>query len=272
VPNDDALLRLGAAHSAGRGLAILLDYDGTLVPIADHPRLATLPPDSRDLLASLASLPRVILGIVSGRPLDELRAMVGLAGLLYAGTNGAEREWNGMRLVPGESKASRALCENVTGELTRVLPLAPGAWLERKPAGLTLHYRQAEGNRADRLRQAALAKLAAFAGRIDVAQGPLAIEINLHPRFTKGGIVDWVCRQVAPDHLPFFAGDAANDSDALAAVRKLRGVSVGVGPHAPGTAELSVESPAALVEILHRLWRLLRITANPNAPPPEDLA
>jgi len=63
---NQALDRLLTAYRAGRTLALLADYDGTLVPIVEHPRLAVVAPDTRDVLKNLATVPRVVVGIVSG--------------------------------------------------------------------------------------------------------------------------------------------------------------------------------------------------------------
>jgi trehalose-phosphatase len=57
-----------AEYRAGRPLALLFDYDGTLAPLAPHPSLAALPAATRDALAALAELPRVAVGVVPGPP------------------------------------------------------------------------------------------------------------------------------------------------------------------------------------------------------------
>ena len=71
-------------------LALLLDYDGTLSPIAPHPDLATLPPETRAVLERLARLPDVFIAVVSGRGVNNVRDMVGIQGITYAGNHGLE--------------------------------------------------------------------------------------------------------------------------------------------------------------------------------------
>jgi trehalose 6-phosphate phosphatase len=248
-----ALEPLILAHRAGRGLAILLDYDGTLVPIAQHPRLAVLDPETRALLANLAQAPRVLLGFVSGRPIDEVRHLLGLRDALYAGTNGLEREWMGMRLLPGESRSSRALIEDVALELAAVAAMHCGAWIERKPAGMTFHYRQAAPQQLVHIRQAALTRLAPFRPQIYITEGPHAIEVTRDVGWTKGRVVHWVCTQLASGFLPIFAGDAQNDTEAIAAALELNGAGIGVGPLAPRCAQCVVDDSAALISVLRRL-------------------
>ena len=53
----------GAPH-----LLVLLDYDGTLTPLVDHPSAAHLAPEIRRWLAALERKARTTVAIVSGRP------------------------------------------------------------------------------------------------------------------------------------------------------------------------------------------------------------
>ncbi len=71
-------------------LALLLDYDGTLSPIAPHPDLAVIPPETKKVLARLARMPDVFVAIISGRGVTNVKQMVGIEGITYAGNHGLE--------------------------------------------------------------------------------------------------------------------------------------------------------------------------------------
>ena len=71
-------------------LALLLDYDGTLSPIAPHPDLAIIPPETKSVLERLANMPDVFVAIVSGRSVNNVKEMVGIEGITYAGNHGLE--------------------------------------------------------------------------------------------------------------------------------------------------------------------------------------
>lgn len=71
-------------------LALLLDYDGTLAPIAPHPDLATLPQETKNILLRLSNHSDVHIAIVSGRNVDNVKKMVGIDGITYAGSHGLE--------------------------------------------------------------------------------------------------------------------------------------------------------------------------------------
>src|SRR5579864_6206731 len=91
----DALERTVGQYIRGNRLMLLFDYDGTLADFADRPQQATLPPPTRVVLGTLATQPRVTVGIISGRELDDLKRMVGLPGLFYAGSSGLECDLRG---------------------------------------------------------------------------------------------------------------------------------------------------------------------------------
>ena len=95
---QEALDQLVSAYRHGSPLILLFDYDGTLTPIVEHPKLATLSPDARQVLARLAQHANVVIGLLSGRSLDDLKAMLDLPGLYLAGTGGLELDLCGTRI------------------------------------------------------------------------------------------------------------------------------------------------------------------------------
>jgi trehalose 6-phosphate synthase/phosphatase len=74
----------------GYKLAIILDYDGTLVPLQPHPDLAVLSPDVKCLLEKLIECPDVDICILSGRSLDNLKKMVPIKNINLAGSHGMQ--------------------------------------------------------------------------------------------------------------------------------------------------------------------------------------
>ena len=71
-------------------LALLLDYDGTLAPIATHPDLAILPLETKNVLQRLSNMSDVYIAIISGRNVINVKSMVGIEGITYAGNHGLE--------------------------------------------------------------------------------------------------------------------------------------------------------------------------------------
>lgn len=71
-------------------LNLLLDYDGTLAPIVSHPDLALMSAETRRVLTHLSQMPSVSVCVMSGRSLENLRKMVAIDGITYAGSQGLE--------------------------------------------------------------------------------------------------------------------------------------------------------------------------------------
>jgi len=55
---------------------LLLDYDGTLAPLAPHPDLAILPLETKSVLERLANMSDVYISIISGRNVHNVKDMV----------------------------------------------------------------------------------------------------------------------------------------------------------------------------------------------------
>jgi trehalose-phosphatase len=119
--------RLVSTHRAGCKLSLLFDYDGTLTPIVAHPSLARLDETMRSLLQGLARVPGVGVGIISGRGLTDLRHLVGLLDLSYAGTSGLELDLQGTRLTHPRAEAQRGLVAEIVEGLAQVAARARGS-------------------------------------------------------------------------------------------------------------------------------------------------
>ena len=69
---------------------MLLDYDGTLAPLAKRPELAVIPSETKKILERLSNHPDVFIAIISGRSQTDVKEMVGIEGITYAGNHGME--------------------------------------------------------------------------------------------------------------------------------------------------------------------------------------
>ncbi len=78
-----------------RHLLLLLDYDGTLVPIRDRAEKARPSPELLETLTRLGQQGDVDVAILSGRALPELRRLLPLDGIFRSGCHGAEIEGPG---------------------------------------------------------------------------------------------------------------------------------------------------------------------------------
>lgn len=247
--------RLIEAHRSGRPLGLYFDYDGTLVPYASQPSAALLPTSSRSLLRMLSSQPRVCVGILSGRSLSDLRSMVRLSEVFYSGTCGLELDGPDLQFVHPEASRLGEETSRLWEILKGIVHPFTGTWIERKPLGLTVHYRATDIEHHARLRSILLEVIRDFAGGWRILHGSFAVELFGDPACTKGSaLLRHIQTQPAP-MLVLYCGNAENDTDAMTAVNQRGGISVGIGADAPCAAQHRIDTTTDLLNLLVALCR-----------------
>jgi alpha,alpha-trehalase len=210
LPEADAAAE--AARLAGRRPMVFLDYDGTLSPIVPDPDKAVLSEPMRDALATLAGTCDV--AVITGRDLAQIRRLVGLPGLIYAGSHGFEIAgpdgWGeglerGTEFLPALDAAEAALRE-------RLAPVA-GTLVERQRFSLAVHYRHAAPDDAPRVADIVRAVLA-DTGSLRAGSGKMVLRIQPDIAWHKGQAVHWLLRRTG-DRLPVYVGDDVTDEDAF---------------------------------------------------------
>ena len=245
---------LEAALAGAPSLALYLDFDGTLAPIADYPEDAVLLPAARAALEQLASHARV--AIISGRALSDITRRVGLP-LVYAGNHGLEIEGPGFRFVEPRALAAapalRRLCDCLEARLAGV----PGVLVEYKQLTASLHYRRAP---AEQVREVAAALHSVVAGFPEFAVSGGHMIFNLRPAldWDKGSAARWIQQRLGtPSDAILCAGDDLTDEDLFAAFPGAATIAVGCGhlTHARWCVS-DCEEIAALLEGLAHTFTL----------------
>lgn len=208
--------------------ATFLDYDGTLAPIAPRPEEALLPEATREAVRRLAR--RCPVAIVSGRDLAELKALVRVPGLAYAGSHGFEVEPpegpaalgpERDRFLPALDAAERDLRARTRG--------LPGVFVERKRFSVALHHRLAAPDGAA-LAAEAFSVVRASHPELRAIEGKRVFELLPAVAWDKGKAVLALTerfRRYGGDFAPLYLGDDATDEDAFRAVRDA-GVGIAV--------------------------------------------
>lgn len=245
--------RLRLARRAA--LKIFLDYDGTLTDVAPHPKEARLPERARVLLRNLAAEARCRVAVISGRRLAEVRSLVGLPSVAYAGNHGFEIAWPGGKWTHPGAVAARPGLESVLARLD--LTNCPGAWVEDKGLTLSVHYRQAPEAALPEL-TARVAGLVGGIPALELRGGKMSLEVRPHLAWDKGQAVLKLAGLLAPeaDWGLLYAGDDATDEDAFRVVGgSERGVAILVGERGDTFADFCLPDPEALRELLEALLR-----------------
>jgi trehalose 6-phosphate phosphatase len=214
---------------------LLLDYDGTLTPIVEHPDAARLSPAMQQVLALLSQRARFQVGIVSGRSLADLYTHVDGRGLFLAGNHGLEIEGPGIRYLHPEVQRLRPKLDTLTQALRHDLEAIPGAWVEDKGLTLTVHVRQVPATHVSQVEERLLAHAgpAMGAGLLTLRTGKAVLEIRPCVPWDKGAAVRWIATQVYREMpqgrvLPMYIGDDDTDEDAFR-VLHVDGIGIVVG-------------------------------------------
>ena len=228
-----------AELAANGPVALFLDFDGTLVEIAETPEGIAVPATLGGGLARLSDRLDGRLVIVSGRAIDDLERHVGRIRVSCAGSHGAARRLaDGTRL--GEEPAG--LPEGVAQEIA-AFAAAHGVDYEAKTHGAALHSRRTPDMEA---RCAAFLDEVADRHSLVVKRGKKVAEI-VRSGVDKGAAV----RAFAAIHpfanaMPVFLGDDETDEDGFAACDALGGLGIAVGARTTANARYALADPAAV--------------------------
>lgn len=219
---------LGRCHQAAR-ILLLMDYDGTLTPIAPHPDRARLSRSARARLKSLASLPTIHLGIISGRKLSDLEKKIRLPDVIRAGNHGLEilfpsrkKPW----IHPG-ARRTQKLMSHLATNLQSIVSRFPGGYLENKGLTLSVHYRMVQSHSTAALLRAVRATLAPYlrSSLLKACEGKKVIEVRPPIQWDKGNTVRYIYQKEirekkknphsADRSVTIYIGDDQTDEDAF---------------------------------------------------------
>lgn len=234
---------------------ILLDFDGTLLPIAPSPSAVSLNPKTKRILDDLSRGRSRRLAIVSGRPLGELYAYLRLKNVFYAGNHGLETRGWGLP-VPSYAAEARKL-KNLIGLLARKFGRTfsdyyEGLWVENKGYTLSLHYRK-----VPREQKVLFEEMVRFFRDkykrypLVWTRGKKVWEIRPNAFWGKGDLVLYLMRKF-PRALPVVIGDDRADEDMFRMLGS-DAVTVRVGHFKHSAAKYYLKSPYDVRVFLRKL-------------------
>jgi trehalose 6-phosphate synthase/phosphatase len=230
TPEDALKDVIGRARTAA-SLAILLDYDGTLVPIARTPNQAVPDQALLRLLASLAERPNTMVHIVSGRAQDLLEDWFGMLPITVWAEHGVwVRPFGGRVWAAASEIGDCAWIADVRTIMQDFVSATPGAFIEEKAASIAWHYRGAvRGFGEAQARELRVALSQAMIDRpVQIMEGKKVLEVR--PRGVgKAHIAQWLLSHEPPPALFLACGDDRTDEEMFAALPP-GSVSVHIGP------------------------------------------
>ena len=246
--------QLGQELRPAQRWIVVLDFDGTLAPIVDHPDLAQPAPGALEVLDTLAQ--RTPIAVVSGRPIADVRRRLADLRAAYAGGHGAElilADGQPAPLVDPETVAPTL--DRVEADVRALVDDASGWLVERKQSSLAVHHRLADEDSVLELGPRVRAVLEHLAGQppgFDVLAGKAVLELR-PVGADKGAALQRIAGAV-PDLAPLVIGDDVTDEDAFEVARSRGGRAVLVAAEDRDTAATDrVADPDAVVRLLAAL-------------------
>jgi trehalose 6-phosphate synthase/phosphatase len=218
-PTPPQMLRAAVERArAAPRLALLLDYDGTLVPFAPTPELARPDPRLLDLLRRLAARPRTQVDVVSGRSRGTLERWLGA---LPIGLHAEHGFWSRAPrgLWVGAEVPVAAWREPVLAILREFAERTPGSVVEEKTAGVAWHYRTADPEYGAAQAKELTLHLQTLLSNVPVEILPGAMVIEVRPHgIHKGRVVATALARAGEGALAVALGDDRTDEDLFAAL------------------------------------------------------
>jgi alpha,alpha-trehalase len=237
--------------------AIFLDYDGTLTPIVEDPKKATLPDDTREVIKRLTE--HYSVAIISGRDLEDVQDMVGIGDIAYAGSHGFDilgpggryrNQEMGKRFLPALKHAEKEMYKAVQG--------IPGARVEHKRFAVTVHYRQVKRTDISAVKER-FDNVASHYQELQKSAGKKVIELRPDIDWDKGKALLYLLGALYTDDervVPLYIGDDITDEDAFRAISD-RGVTIVVGAGKRQTAaHYMLRNTEEVAKLLRELARL----------------
>ncbi|MEH3106555.1 MAG: trehalose-phosphatase [Sphingomonas fennica] len=227
------------------GASLFLDFDGTLVELADRPDAVAVDARLRMLIAGLDRLLDGRIAIVSGRSVAQIRAFFEEdVGFSISGSHGLEIAWaDGRTDVPAPPEW---LAESVA-DMEALAARYPGVIVEPKTFGAALHYRQ-----APQAGEACHALAETIAGRYGIAlqPGKMMIETRLSGADKGAALTRFMEDPRMAATRPIFIGDDVTDESAFAAAAAHGGAGILVGPARATAASYRLDDVAAVLSWL----------------------
>lgn len=230
--------------------SLFIDFDGTLVPLVDHPELVRADSELIELLAALHVRFGERLALVSGRSIAQLDAMIGpvVERIALAGSHGAEIRRDGMLVEPPRP-------EGLDGAIVDVRAYGAGhpeMIIEEKTQGVAMHYR-----RAPILEEPVRRRAAAIAERhgLELQLGKMMVELR-GPGSNKGEAVTMLMATgPMAGSLPVVIGDDLTDEPALRIAGDMGGFGILVGSPRETAARHGLTDVGS---VRHWLWGVAR--------------
>jgi trehalose 6-phosphate phosphatase len=194
---------------------LITDVDGTISEIVPTPQEARVSPLCRRYLKVLCNH-LALVAAISGRPVDQVRDMIGVRGMVYIGNHGLER-WTGNHTeLSNNTRDYLGVVKSVIKELTPLCSMA-GVSIENKGVTVTIHYRLSPEPQVVEREILDSVKALAQAKDLRVIMGKMAINLLPPVEIDKGSATLDLIKEYSLQG-GLYLGDDLTDLDAFRAL------------------------------------------------------
>jgi trehalose 6-phosphate synthase/phosphatase len=240
---------IATAFKAANSRHLFLDYDGTLVPFAKHPREAVPDKGLLQLLARLSADDRTQVTIISGRAYPLLEGWFRNLPINLVAEHGAairhpEGTWN-------EQSADQSWKPLIRPTLDLFTQRSLGSFVEEKDHTLAWHYRNVDPELGFMRSRELLDNLYHLVrnAQLQVIDGNKVIEVRVAG--VDKGVAARTLIQEHPSDFVLAIGDDKTDEDMFKALAD-KGITIKVGP-GHTQAQYTVPSQKEVLGLLHQL-------------------
>lgn len=229
-------------------LSLFLDFDGTLIELADHPGSVSIPKQLLPALDRIEGKLNGAMALVSGRNICSLDKLLFPYRGPAIGVHGAEMRQSGPTSV---QFVSSPISNGTKDTIASTLQRYPDTFMEDKGIAIAVH-----GRREATLTRALADELAKICrqlcpgwhcirGRRVIEIKPLAVD--------KGTGLNWLMSQVPfVETVPVVMGDDITDLDMFAAAKLLGGLTISIGERIVGYGDCHLRSPNAVIQLIEK--------------------
>lgn len=237
-------------------ILLLLDFDGTLSPLAPTPKKARMPRAIRSALLNLGARPSFAVSIVTGRSVHDVKALVRSAKLYYAGNHGLEITGPHLKFKHPRAFALRPVIKSLEPIIKNEFRKIRGVIVEDKGLTLSIHYRRVKDRHRVNFRQKMRALMKDMKMKpIRWMAGKRVWEMMPMVAWHKGRAALFLSRHL---RRPFLVavGDDNTDEDMFRSINR-RGISIRVGRRSDSVAQYYLESQPDVLHFLKWLHSVL---------------
>lgn len=244
------------------GILLMLDFDGTLVPIIDDPVKCYLSSEVKQYLSMISRTKGFTVAVISGRSLSDIKKRVALRGLYYSGSHGLEISGPTINFVHADVYRIKPSIDKLRSLVEKEMRDTEGLIIEKKRFSFSCHYRMVKKGNVGKAIKKLLAFLSQTFAREDVTilRGKKVIEVIPRIPWNKGKAARLIINHLQNKPMPVYAGDDTTDEFAFRALRNL-GLTVRICRSDRSSASYYLREQAEIVPFLAYLYNMRNIIA-----------